>query len=98
MLEIPAGSVVEVHLRTKEKFRGRLGEISDNMFVVKFAQRDRIEERKVAFEDIRSFKVIEGRSNRMRPLTKTLIVLGVVLGVGTLVTGIFAATGRLSGY
>ena len=49
VLEIPAGSMVEVRLKAKEKLRGRLGEISNEAFTVKIAKGNNIEDRKIAF-------------------------------------------------
>ncbi len=62
--QIPAGSQVEVRLLNKERFRGRLGEVSDEGFTVQVATGNRIETRKVAFSDAKSVKAIERGKKR----------------------------------
>ena len=86
VLEIPAGSMVEVHLKAKEKLRGRLGEISNEAFTVKVAKGNTIEDRKIAFDDVKSIKSVEASQGKR---TALCILLGVGLAVATL--GIIAA-------
>ena len=59
VIQIPAGSQVEVRLLNKERFRGRLGDVSDEGFTVQIAQGNRIDTRKVAFGEVKSVKVID---------------------------------------
>lgn len=75
VIQMPAGSQVEVRLLSKERFRGRLGEISDEGFTVQIAQENRLESRKVAFGDVKSVKVIGNRGTRR----------GILIGVGATV-------------
>lgn len=77
VLEIPAGSMVEVRLKSKEKLRGRLGEVSNEGFTVKLAKGNKIEDRKLAFEDVKSFKAVD-----MRPHTNNAawVVVGIAAG------------------
>jgi hypothetical protein len=64
VIQIPAGSQVEVRLLNKERFRGRLGDVSNEGFTVQTAQGNRIETRKVAFSDAKSVKAIERGKKR----------------------------------
>lgn len=75
--QIPAGSTVEVRQLTKERFRGRLGEASEEGFTVQIATGSRIESRKVAFSEVRSMKAV-GDNGRTRNI---LIGAGAALGV-----------------
>jgi hypothetical protein len=78
VVQIPAGSQVEVHLLNKERLRGRLGEVSDETITVQIAQADRIDTRKVAFGDVKSVRVIGNESK------KRGILIGVAAAFGTL--------------
>jgi len=59
VVEIPVGSVVEVRLKTKEKIRGQLGITTSEGFSVKAAKGGTVEERKIAFGDVKSIKMVE---------------------------------------
>ncbi|PYT23592.1 MAG: hypothetical protein DMG57_31555 [Acidobacteria bacterium] len=80
MLAIPAGSMVEVRLTSKQKFRGRLGEVSNEGFIVKYAQGNQIGERKVAYDDVKSIKSVEG-SRTGRTAVYLLTGTGIVFVV-----------------
>jgi hypothetical protein len=82
ILEIPPGTMIEVRLLSKEKLRGRLGEITDEGFAVQTAKGNKIETRKIAFEDVKSLAKVEGRKAAK---TAGWIVLGVLAGVGALI-------------
>ncbi len=60
-MEIPPGTMVEACLRTKEKVRGRLGEVSDEGLVLKVAKSDKTEDRKVTFDELKSIKKFESK-------------------------------------
>jgi hypothetical protein len=77
VLAIPVGSMVEVRLNSKEKFRGRLGEVSNEGFIVKYAQGNQIDERKVSYDDVMSIKSVEG-SRAGRTALYVLAGAGVV--------------------
>ena len=85
VVETPVQTMVEVRLRSKEKLRGRLGEVSDEGFALKVAQGNKIEDRQVAFADLKSFKAVEGKGTSKGPW----IVLGVLAGVGATFLVIF---------
>lgn len=77
---VPAGSLVEVRLYSKQKFRGRLGEISVDGFVVQTAASNKTGDEKLAFTDVRSFRVVSSHTCR-----KVLIGVGIGLGIAALV-------------
>jgi len=78
VIQIPAGSQVEVRLLNKERFRGRLGDVSDEGFTVQIAQGNRIETRKVAFGDVKSVKVID-KEKRKHILLGAGVAFGLLL-------------------
>jgi len=61
-LAIPTGSLVDVRLKTKEKLRGRLIEVSNEAITLKVAKGERIDERKLAFDELKSIKHVESGS------------------------------------
>ncbi len=79
VLEIPPGSRVQVRLKSKEKLRGRLGEVSDEGFVVQYAKGNQIEERTIGFDEVKSLKVKKGGTS-----TAVWVLAGVVAGIGAL--------------
>ena len=86
VLAIPAGSMVEVRLNSKEKFRGRLGEVSNEGFIVKCAQGNQIDERKVAYDDVKSIKSVEGS-----PAGRTAVYILAGAGIVFLVLFVISA-------
>jgi hypothetical protein len=87
VLAIPAGSLVEIRLKTKEKLRGRLVEVSNEAITVKVAKGDKIDERKLAFDELKSIKGVDGGSKAGKV---TLYVLAGV-GVGLVILFVIAA-------
>jgi len=79
VIQIPVGSQVEVRLLNKERFRGRLGEISDEGFSVQIAQGNRIETRKVAFGDVKSVKVMGNNEKKRGILIGVAAAFGILL-------------------
>jgi len=77
VVEIPVGSVVEVRLKTKEKIRGQLGTTTPEGFSVKSAKGGTVEERKIAFSDVKSIKMVEKGMS-----TAAKITLGALAGTG----------------
>lgn len=92
VLEIPAGAVVQVRLTSKEKLRGRLGEISPQGFVLKHAQGSKIEERSLAFDEVKSIKYVERGMS-----TGSKIALGALAGVGVLYLVLLALVAVIEG-
>jgi hypothetical protein len=87
-LKVPAGSVVEVRLTNKEELKGRIGDISDDGIVLKYTKAGQIEERKIAFSEVRSLK--KQRSRGWRVTRNVLLVLGVLTALVVIAS---AATG-----
>jgi hypothetical protein len=88
ILEIPPGSMIEVRLVTKEKVRGRLGEVSNEGFSLQTAKGNNIETRKIAFEDLKSIKKVEGKKAAK---TAGYVTLGVLAGLGAVLLIIIIA-------
>jgi len=88
ILEVPPGSMIEVRLLNKEKIRGRLGELTDEGFSLTTAQGEKIEAKKVAFTDVKSFKKVEGGKAAK---TAGWIVLGALAGLGVLMVVLLVA-------
>jgi hypothetical protein len=88
ILEIPPGSMIEVRLVTKEKVRGRLGEVSNEGFSLQTAKGNNIETRKIAFEDLKSIKKVEGAKAAK---TAGYVTLGVLAGLGAVLLIIIIA-------
>jgi len=79
VVQIPAGSQVEVRLLSKERFRGRLGEISDEGFSVQIARENRIETRKVTFNEVKSVKVMGNEGKKRGLLIGAVAAFGILL-------------------
>jgi hypothetical protein len=82
VIQIPAGAQVEVRLLNKERFRGRLGEVSDEGFTVLIAQENRIETRQVVFGDLKSVKEIRKQRTALYVFLGVAMTLGLLLAVG----------------
>ena len=52
VLAVPVGPFVDVRLNGNEKIRGRMGEVSDEGFVIQTVQGGKVENRKIAFTDL----------------------------------------------
>ncbi len=61
---IPSGSLVEVRLKTKDRVRGRITDVTSDGFTVKYAVQDRVEERKFEYVDVKSVKQVNSESTR----------------------------------
>jgi len=79
VLEIPPQSNVQIRLNNKEKLRGRLGQVTDEGFVIKIAQKDNTEERTLAFSDVKSINV-ETTGSRTGKVA-AWIIIGAIAGV-----------------
>lgn len=87
ILEVPPGTMIEVRLLNKEKIRGRLGELTDEGFSLTTAQGEKIEAKKVAFTDLKSFKKLEG-DTAGKKVGK--VVLYGLAGIGVLMVVLIA--------
>ena len=72
-----------VRLKNKEKLRGRLGELSNEGFILKYTKGNEIKERKVSFDELKSIK---SKRKSKRGVSK-------VSQVGTAVVYILAGVG-----
>ena len=79
VLRIPAGSLVEVKLKDKRVFRGRIGLATADSFVVQHAKSDKIVDEKIAFQDVKSVKP-KGRGLS----TRAKVAIGAAIGAGGL--------------
>ena len=78
---IPAGSLVNVRLKNRDEARGTLGAVSDQGIVLQVAKKKQIEEKKIAFSEMKSVSVIKPHSAAFRILLPIAIVAGVLLGI-----------------
>ena len=91
LIEIPAGSVVEVRLENKQKLRGKLGTVSDAGFEVQTLRDGKISSLNLNFGEVRSIK-LQGKGMS----TGAKITLGILAGIGAfflIVLAIGTATG-----
>jgi len=56
VVKIDKGSAVEVRLKSKEKVRGRLGEVSSSGFTMQVSKNGAVASRDIAFDDVQSLK------------------------------------------
>lgn len=75
---MPAGATVEVR-QEDAKWKGRLGELGTESFVVQVATTSRIEQRSIRYDQVRGVKNL---SHGGGIGTGTKVALGVVVGVG----------------
>ena len=85
VLAIPIGSLVDVRLNDNKKIRGRMGEVSDEGFVIQAAQGGKVETRKIAFTDMKSLKPV-GKTHTARNIL-------LVAGIGVVVLAIVVVLG-----
>ncbi len=90
VIEIPPQTIVEVTLKDKEKIRGRLGEISNEAFTVKVASGDTLQDRQIAFKDVKSMKKFEG-NKALKVVGYSALAAGVAIGTAILVVVIIVA-------
>jgi hypothetical protein len=81
VLKIPAGAIVVVRLRNKEKVKGRLGEVTDEAFMVQTAEGNLIEKRSVNFQEVKSIKTVSTTGHKVG---LGLGVAGVAIGAAVL--------------
>jgi len=81
VLKIPAGAIVIVRLRNKEKVKGRLGEVTDEAFMVQTAEGNQIEKRRVSFQEAKSIKAVSTTGHKVG---LGLGIAGVAIGAAVL--------------
>ena len=83
VLNIPAGAIVVVRLRNKEKVKGRMGDVTDETFTVQTAKGNEIEKRTVSFDEVRSIKTASTTGHKVG------LGLGIAgVGIGATALGI----------
>jgi hypothetical protein len=76
---VSAGALVEVKLKDKRRFRGRMGTVTDEFFVIQHAINDKVIDEKIAFADVKSVNPKEqGMSTGVK------VGLGAAAGAGAL--------------
>ena len=85
VLEIPPQTMVEVRLKDKEVVKGRLGDVSSDGFVVREAVGQRIEDRKVAFDDVKSMKKFEG-NKALKVAGYSALAVAVAVGTAMVIS------------
>ena len=83
--------MIEVHLLSRQKIRGRLGNLTNEGFSLTTAQGEKIEAQKVSFTDVKSFKKVEGNTTG-KTVGKGLLWALAGIGVLTVVLVIWAAS------
>ena len=79
---IPAGSLVNIRLKNRDEARGTLGVVSDEGVTLTLAKKKVIEEKKIAFSEMRSVSIVKIHSRTYRILLPIAIVGGIVVGAG----------------
>lgn len=64
-LAITPGTMVEVRLLTKEKIRGRIGDLTDEGFSLQTAQGTSIQKRSVSFNELKSIKSVGSTGSKV---------------------------------
>ena len=79
VLEIPPESKIQIRLNNKERLSGRLGQVTEDGFVVKIAEKGKTGERTLAFSDVKSINV-ETTGSRGGKVA-AWIIIGAIAGV-----------------
>ena len=83
---IPVGSIIEVQLMSKQKIRGRLGALTDSGFELQHAGDGKIVTEIVAFDSVKSVKVVGKDLNfAAKVIIGTLIAGGVAAAIGGII-------------
>jgi len=75
---MPAGATVEVRQKDA-KWKGRLGELGRESFVVQVAAKSEIEQRTIRYDEVRGVKNLSAGGGMG---TATKVTIGVAVGVG----------------
>lgn len=92
VVQLEAGSVVEIRTKSKTKVRGRLGEISQDALEVQTAKGTNIEKVSLRFDEIKSVKQVEKGMS-----TGAKVGLGMLAGVGVLFLVVWIAVAASGG-
>lgn len=91
VLNISAGSVVEVRLADKSKLRGRLGPVTESGFELQSVKGNKINTAQIAFDQVKSIKDTAKKSFG-HSVAKGFLIAGIVIGVIMGITAILCAT------
>ena len=80
VLNIGAGSPVEVRLADKSKLRGRLGPVTDSGFELQTVKGNKIDTAQIAFDQVKSIKDTAKRSFG-HSVGRGFLIAGIVIGV-----------------
>jgi len=78
VLAIAPNTMVQVKLRSKQKISGRLGEVTNEGFLIQTATGDKIENQKISFNDVKSIKAVTERGKGR----VSGYIVGAAVGVG----------------
>jgi hypothetical protein len=95
IVQMPAGSVVEVKTQAKQKLRGRLGAITADSFELQTATGGTIQTQSLRFDQVKSVKPIQSEKG-MSTAAKIGIGVLAVFGAMALIGGIACASGGCS--
>jgi hypothetical protein len=79
LIEIPAGSVVEVRLQDKHKLHGTLGALTDSGFELQTVRDGKTQTRTLSFDEVRSVK----NQGTVKSIAKKATIV-VLVGIGAL--------------
>jgi hypothetical protein len=79
--KIAMGSEIEVRLFSKEKLRGRLGEVSDTGFVLLIPTGNSMTKRNLAFDQVKSVRLVKrrARGGPALPIEIAAVIVAVIL-------------------
>jgi len=89
---IPVGSVLEVKLRNKDKFQGHLGAVEETSFQMQVAKGDKIEDRTVRMEEVKSVQQI--KDHHVSHQVGTGVAIAVIAGLAALIATAAATYGH----
>lgn len=89
VLKVPAGAIVVVSLRDKEKVKGRMGDVTGEAFTVQTAKGNAVQERTVSFADVKSIKTASTPGHKV---CLGLAIAGVAVGAVVIGILVWAST------
>jgi hypothetical protein len=85
VLQIPEGAQIEVRLRNKDTLIGRLGRVSQESFHIQYARGEKVIDREVPFDQVKSVKKASGAAATETPQKRTVQQQVVEIPTGKLV-------------
>ena len=85
VVQIPEGTQIEVILRNKDTLKGRLGPVSQESFRIQYARGEKVIDREVPFDQVKSFKKAGEGSVSETPPMRTVQQQVVEIPTGKLV-------------